>query len=701
MNIFDLSAKLTLDSSEYTQGLANAERDATSFSGKLKSGVAAAAKAGTMALAAATTAVVGFGASSVKTGANFDEAMAQVAATMGTTVDKIQELRDFAQDMGATTVFSATQSAEALNYMALAGYDANKSMTMLPNVLNLAAAGSIDLARASDMVTDAESALGLSTQEVNAMVDQMAKTASKSNTSVEQLGEAILTIGGTAQFMAGGTDRLQTVLGLLADNGIKGSEAGTHLRNMLLKLSSPTTEGAAAIEELGLQVYDSEGKMRDMKAIMLDLNTAMSDMTDEQKVKTISALFNARDVAAVNALLNTTEDRWNELGSAIKDADGAAKAMAATQLDNLAGDVTLFKSALEGAQIAISDSLTPTIREFVQIGTSGLSEFASAFKENGLAGALEALGNFLSNAVNKIIEKLPVIVNAASRLIIAFVQGILANMPAILDAAIQTVTTLVSGLSAMLPELIPVAVQAILTLVETLTNSSNLLMLIDAAVELIIALSDGIIRALPILIQEAPVIINNLVSAILLLLPTLLEVGLKLVIGIAGGIIANLPEIVKAAVLIIPKFIGAVMQNISQLAGVGKQIVNGVWQGIQSNAGQFMANVKKFFTGIVDGVKRALGIHSPSKVFANIGEFMAKGLDEGFSDEFDKVKGNITSSLDFTSTVSTPSATSSVPVSSPITINVYATENQNVNELADEIERRFVNKMRRSGAVYA
>ena len=293
--------------------------------GKLSRVGAALGKGLAVISGAAVTGLIAVGKASISTGKQFDNAMSTVAATMGKTVDEIQDLRDFAQEMGSKTAFSATEAAEALNYMALAGYDANKSMEMLPNVLSLAAAGEMDLARASDMITDAESALKLETGEAAMMVDQMAKAASSSNTSVEQLGDAMLTIGGTATLMSGGTDRLATVLGILADNGIKGSEAGTHLRNMLLKLSSPTKEGAEAIEKLGLEVFDSEGKMRDMQDIVLDLGNAMSTMTDEEKIKNISAIFNARDIAAVNALLNTSTKRWDELGATIKDSANASQ----------------------------------------------------------------------------------------------------------------------------------------------------------------------------------------------------------------------------------------------------------------------------------------------------------------------------------------------------------------------------------------
>ena len=391
------------DSTQLNHDLNQAENKARKRSaawGKIGSAAATA-------FIAATTAVVSFGKASVEVGQAFDTAMSQVAATMGLTVDQISDLRQAALDAGSTTAFTATQAAEALNYMALAGYDAETSMAQLPNVLNLAAAGSIELAYASDMITDSQSALGLTLDQTNVLVDQMAKTASKSNTSVQQLGEAILTVGGTAKYMKGGTEEINTVLGILADNGIKGSEAGTHLRNMLLSLSAPTADAAKTLEQLGVEIFDAEGNMRGFAEIFPELNAAMAELTDQQKLDAFASLFNTRDIAAATALLNTSTERWEELGAAIEDSAGAAAQMAATQLDNLEGDVTLFKSALEGAQIRISDYLNPALREFVQYGTGALGELTAAFEEGGLSGALGSLGGILSDVITYIVECAP------------------------------------------------------------------------------------------------------------------------------------------------------------------------------------------------------------------------------------------------------------------------------------------------------
>lgn len=373
MTLFDLAAKLTLDSSEYEQGLDDARGKANKFAKGLNSAADKVLKVGAAAAGVAVAGMTAFAKSAVSTGQQFDAAMSQVAATMGVSVDSIQDLRDYAQKMGAETAFSANEAAQALNYMALAGYDAETSMKMLPNVLNLAAAGGMDLALASDMITDSQSALGLSLEETGKLVDKMAQAASKSNTSVSQLGDAILTVGGTAKNLKGGTTELATALGILADNGIKGAEGGTALRNILNSLMAPEEKAAKLMKKLGVSTFDSTGNMRSLNDVFLDLRGSLDSMSQADRANVISTIFNARDMKSAEALIANVGDRWSELSGYIGEAQGAAQQMADTQLDNLTGDITLMNSALEGAKIAFSDGLTPAIRKVVQMITRALS----------------------------------------------------------------------------------------------------------------------------------------------------------------------------------------------------------------------------------------------------------------------------------------------------------------------------------------
>lgn len=652
-----------------------------------------------VALLATTTAVAGFAAASVGVGMEFDSSMSQVAATMGYSVEELNtvgseanqtfnELRGFAMEMGATTAFSANEAAGALNYMALAGYDAETSMGMLPNVLNLAAAGGIELAAASDMVTDAQSALGLSLDETTELVDKMAMASSKSNTSVEQLGNAILAIGGTAKNLAGGTTELSTALGILADNGIKGAEGGTHLRNIILSLGSPSDTAAQALTKLGVSVFDADGKMRPLNETFGDLNAALSTMSQSDRLAAIGDIFNTTDIASVNALLGTSAERWDELGAYIADAGGAAGDMASVQLDNLAGDITLFKSALEGAQIVLSDQLTPNLREFVQFGSEAVSTLSSAFQEGGLSGAMGALGGILSDAVGMVIEMLPSLMDAGMQLLGALGEGILANTPLLIEAAAQIVITLASGIGSALPELVPSVVETLLVVVSTIIE--NLPLLLDAGMQILGGLTEGIMSAIPLLVEQLPELIMQIIGFLSENMPTILEQGSQMVLtlgtgilealpqlisqlpaiitGIVGFITENLPLIIETGVNLIvqlgvgliqaipslvaqlPQIVAAIIGGFAEVPGmmldIGKNIVQGIWNGISQMGSWIKEKVTGFFGGIVDGVKGLLGIHSPSTVFEQqVGTNMALGVGKGFVGAMGAVTKDIENSI--------------------------------------------------------
>jgi len=387
--------------------------------------------------------------------------MSQVQATMGITKDSMSKvngqsvntmdtLSKLAKKMGAETAFSASECAEALNYLALAGYDTEQMCNTLPTVLNLAAAGDIALADASDMVTDAMSALGMGVDEAETMVDQMAKTASTTNTSVAQLGEGILTIGATAKSIKGGTAELNTALGILANNGIKGAEGGTHLRNIILSLQNPTDKAAAQMEALGISVYDSEGNMRSMNDILGDLNKSMDGMTSAEKSNIIGTIFNKTDLSSVNALLANTGSTWDSLQKSITESGGAAQQMADTQLDNLQGQITILKSALEGLAISFGELLMPAIKQIVGWvqkfvdWLNGLSEGTKktvvtiALLAAALGPVLIVIGKVISavGTIMTVVPKIAGVINTVKGAFAALNTTMLANPIVLIIAAI-------------------------------------------------------------------------------------------------------------------------------------------------------------------------------------------------------------------------------------------------------------------------
>lgn len=394
--------------------------DSSGFDKGLKSLGSLAAKSAAVITAAFTVAA----SAAVNVGSSFTASMSQVAATMGITrmSDDYQILTASAEEMGAATKFSATQAGDALNYLALAGYDAQQSVEALPTVLNTAAAGGIDLAYASDLITDSMSALGLQMSDLEGFSDKLAKTSQKSNTSVAQLGEAILTVGGTAKSLSGGVEELDTMLGLIADNGIKGAEGGTALRNIILSLSAPTDTAAAAMERLNVSAFDSQGKMRDLSAVFSDFNAALAPLTDQEKTQALNEIFNKVDLKAVNALLGTSAERFEELRGYIENCSGAAEQMAKTMDDNLTGDLTIMSSALEGLGIAAFDKFEKPMRSAVQTVTEDISALTVEVKDGGLSEQFDKISNSAGRLVTAVGELaandiLPAIINSMAAII--------------------------------------------------------------------------------------------------------------------------------------------------------------------------------------------------------------------------------------------------------------------------------------------
>lgn len=695
-----------------------------------------------------------FLADSVTTGAEFDRSMSQVAATMGLTMDEMASqvgtvdlawgefsgnLREYAQEMGANTAFSASQASDALNYMALAGYDVQTSMEMLPNVLNLAAAGSMDLALASDMVTDTQTALGLSTERTSQLVDEMARTASTTNTSVSQLGDAMLTIGATARNLSGGflalesgevlaydsTQSLSMALGVLADNGIKGSEGGTHLRNMIMSLTSPTDKATMAMNSLGLEVYDAEGNMRPFISILSDMNIAMDEMTDAEKTDIISTIFNKTDIASVNALLATSEDRWIEVGSAILDAEGAAQQMADTQLDNLAGDVTLFKSALEGVKIALSDLVTPALREVVSLGSELMSGITSAIQNGDMSGLLNVgqrivqmiadgiaaapekylmLANMVEGIWSSIETALPGLLSTGTEIVRGVLDGITSTLPSVLEEGVTIVTNVANGILRNLPELITAAGELISTFTSFIMQ--NYPVILEKGAELLINLVTGIINNLPQIVSSVVQIVAKFVATVATNLPKFLEQGITIIAKLVVGIIKAIPQVVAA----IPQVVRAIINAFTSIdwGSVGRNLIQGIANGIRNAVGIIIDAARDAAESAFNAAKNFLGIQSPAKKGMWIGDMYDEGFALGINQNADKVI-DATNQLvdDAFGTLSAPQANFNITPGTKSTgslilnMTINGAEGQDINALAEIIQDKINNAIQSREYVYA
>lgn len=586
------------------------------------------------ATAAAAAAVGAMGVAAINTGREFEGAMSQVAATM--LIDKttaegqkaFETLENAARECGASTAFSATEAAEALNYLALAGYDADKAATALPTVLKLAGAGAMSLANASDMVTDSMSALGIEATEANLtqFSDQLAQTASKANTSVAQLGEAILTVGGTAKGLAGGTTELNTALGILADNGLKGAEGGTHLRNIILSLQNPTDKAADALKGLGVDVYDAQGNMRGLNDVFKDLQGAMDGMSNAQKDNILSTLFNKTDLTAANAMLSNCTDRFDELSAAVENSAGACENMYAIQLDNLNGDISILKSGLADLGISIYKDLNGPLREMTQLATSMVGELSEAYKSGGMEGMVGAVGGCMAEVVNTIADYAPQVVSmgvdllenfisgitdnsgalvtAASEVITVFVEGLFTLVPQVILAGIDILTQFVQSMTAQLPQLISTGTQAIVNFVNGIIQ--RLPEVISTALTLVQTLVNSIGQNAPMLISAAIQLIGNLVLGIASMLPQLLQMGIQLILSLVQGIISNLPQILQMGVQIIISLVSGITQMLPMIIQGGIQLIISLIQGIIANLGNIVQAAVQIVITLATGLIQAI-----------------------------------------------------------------------------------------------
>lgn len=604
---YSVTGDTSLDTSGFTKGISSM----TVAAGNLISDL----------VKTAGSKLAGLAQSSVGVGMTFDASMSQVAATMGTTVDQISNLTKVAKEMGSTTKFTATQAADALNYLALAGYDANKAAEVLPSVLNLAAAGGMDLAYASDLVTDAMASLNIEAnkQNVDDFGNKLAMAASKANANVAQLGEAILTVGGTAANLKGGTTELTTALGLLANVGIKSAEGGTHLRNIILALQSPTDDAAKKMQALGLQVYDAQGNMRGLDEILGDLNAAMQGMTQGQKDSIINQLFNKTDLAAVNGLLAAQGEQWDTLAAQIDNADGAMGQMAETQIDNLQGAMTILSSAFEGLQLAVYDELEPTLTNVVKWGTDCISQLSTALTEGGPEAMLQAAGSILSDLASGIAEQLPGLMTTGVEIITQLAEDIVAATPAMLDTAAEVLGALVQGIIDAIPDLITSATEVVTGFVDYLGDNADAI--VDAGVQLMESLVTGIANNLPALITSAAGLIAKFAAALIEHLPDIFSCGAELLATLAQGIVRSLENLAEAALACIAKLIGVWDGSMDEWGHIGESIVQGIINGIAGLWGKLTSWVSGLIANLVgtasaaavDGITQSTGGTAPTR----------------------------------------------------------------------------------------
>lgn len=577
-----------------------------------------------------TTVIGGVGVAAVKTAADFDSAMSQVAAVSGATGKDFDTLRNKAREMGAKTKFSATEAAEAMNYMAMAGWKTEDMLDGIEGVMNLAAASGEDLATTSDIVTDALTAFGLSAKDSGHFADILAAASSNANTNVSMMGETFKYCAPIAGALGFSAEDTAEAIGLMANAGIKSSQAGTALRTIMNNLAGDVKISGKAVGDVTIATTNADGSMRDLSDILADCRSAFGNLTESEKAQAAESLVGKNAMSGFLALMNAGQGDIDKLSSAIDNCDGSAEKMAMTMQDNLAGQLTILKSQLQELAISFGDILMPAIRSIV----SNLQGFVD--KLNGMDEGTKRTIVTIALLVASIGPLLVIIGTAISKIGVAM-QGFvkLANGISKLKIAIQGGTGVLGKLGAALggisaPVLAVVAVIAVLVAAFVHLWKTNegfrdaIIGTWNRIKDTISGFCQGIVDRLNALGFQFTDIVD--------VLKTVWDGFCQVLAPIFEGVFNNIANILSTVTGVITGildvFIGIFTGNWSQAWNGVKDIFSSIWNGISS----FFTNILNVIKGVADVVLGWFGT-SWNEVWTNIKTFF-EGIWNGIATFF-------------------------------------------------------------------
>lgn len=592
----ELFVTLAIKDTAYKQGLKDAEGNASSSTSKIGGAFKTVGKVAKTAMAAGSAAAVAFTKTSIDSGMNFDTAMSQVAATMGTTVDKIENVKAKAEEMGRTTKYTATEAAEGMNILAQAGLSADEQISGIGTVLNLASAGAMSLEESASYTAGAVKGFGDSMGNASYYADLMAKGATLANTNVRGLGEAFSGSAATAKNYGQAADSVTLSLLRLAEQNVTGSEASTALNRAMADLYTPTDDASKALDQLKVSAYKTNGEAKDFNDLVDELNGSLQGMTAEQKNNALATIFTTQGLQAFNKMTASSDATVQKFWKGIQDSSGSAAQQAATQLDNLKGDITLLSSATEGLELGFYNTFSGAIRGAIKGVTSEVSGLAEAMESGGISGALSKLaqdainfsgqlpgltkigGDLINGLISSVTQNSGSITTAVGQLLNNLASTISTGLNVFTSVGVNLLTTIASGMTQGIPTFLGQALPMLTQFTKSLRSNAG--KLINAGLALIQNIAQGLINSIPVLIAYVPTIITNLAGIINDNAPKILATGVTIITNLAIGLvraipllIANLPKIITAIVSIFTAF---------NWFSLGKNIVTGIIKGVKN-----------------------------------------------------------------------------------------------------------------------
>lgn len=612
-------------------------------------------------LTGAATTIGTLGVAAIKVGSDFEGAMSKVEAISGATGSDLEALTNKAKEMGASTKFSATESANAFEYMAMAGWKTEDMLNGIEGIMNLAAASGEDLATTSDIVTDALTAFGLSAQDSTHFADILAQASSNANTNVGMMGETFKYVAPVAGALGYSAEDTATAIGLMANAGIKGSQAGTSLRSIMSRLAKPTDEVQAAMDALGISLTDDHGKMKGLNEIMADLRTGFSGLSEAEAAQMAAALGGQEAMSGLLAIVNASDADFNKLQSSIYSCDGAAAQMAETMNDNLQGQITILKSGLEGLGISFYENIQTPLKDIAIEAQGMVQQLQDAFNEGGLTGMVTAFGDVLAQIVERVAGAAPELINAATGLVSSFcdslksstgigeaaaslitslvtalfscaddiwttaivlagkmAQGIADGAPEMVQSVATCVTDIFECLSDWAPDFVDAGVQIIGSVAQGLADT--LPTILQHGIDIVLELGRGIAESLHTLIPIAVDCILNLFDTFVNNLDSIVDVGIEIIMAIAEGLIQALPILIQKAPDIIVNFWKALDKNLVKILKAGVDLILKLVEGIISAIPELIKNLPKILEAIVLTIQHFNFLQAGKSIITSIGE---------------------------------------------------------------------------------
>ena len=557
---------------------------------KVGEGIASVGKKLTAGL---TLPIVGIGVASTKTAGDFEASMNKVSAISGATGKDLQSLEDLAKNMGATTKFSASESAEALSYMGMAGWKTEDMLKGLPGVLNLASAGGTDLALTSDIVTDGLTAMGLTAKDTDKFVDIMASTCSNANTNIELMGETLKYVGPVAGSLGIEMDDLSVAIGLMGNAGLKGSNAGTSLRAGLANLVKPTKEMSKAMKEYGVELITNKDGSVNLMATMENLRSVLGELDQTTQAQALSTIFGKEAMSGWASIVNASEGDFNKLTEAIANSDGVAQSMSDTMMQGMNGALTEMKSALEGVAITIGERLTP----FMEALADKVSQLCNWFQN-------------LSPTTQTVIMVISGLVACIGPLLILVGSGIslFANLSIVASALSVGVGTLVGAFGSVIG-VIALVVGAIVGFIAVVVNAYK-------ENETFRKNVDTVFNNVKSIISNVMSVIKDVISMAWSVIKVVWDNGLKQILQVALTVLSTMSSNFTSRLNTITSIVRTVVSTIKSIFSGDfssiSNVVNNVLQKVVSAFNSKMESAKSSISKGINAMKNMFNITFPT-----------------------------------------------------------------------------------------